>query len=632
MTRRRSKASVTTPSVVVDGVTVELRDDALLGVGGEGRVYRVDSPDGRPSALKLFHPIDSALKAGARSAAEAERRQRLAKLAAFPRDLPAAVVAPEQLVFDRAGEVVGYRMPLVEGGHELLRLSHRHWREGVLPNQQVFELFRHLFVTLDALHRRGVVVGDLNDGNGLFRPRERTVALIDADSMQLPGHPCRVFHERFIDPLLFDADLGSGDAYSPESDWYAFAVLLFASLLYVHPYGGVHPKLPTLRRRAEAQVSALNNDVTLPRVALDPRALGGELYDYFESMFDGGRRGVFPARLLEATWRRCDGCQAEYLGASCPRCRRQVSVAPQPVVQVLDHGRCRGTVVATTAGRFVDAQLSLGRLCWVTAEGSALRREDGKRVLEQPLEPGMRVAIAGAATWIGYGGHVVRVEGEVPRERLHASSGLFGETLFDASATLGCVVARDSALIATPTERRLGSVIARQCWMRVGERLGAGFYRAGTALVLFVFEGIRPMATALLAHNGGRIVDASCVFEAGSGERLLLGLASELGGRRQHALFLLDHRGALLGSRCGHPDEEPFLASIRGKALAAGRVLSSSDEGLQLLGIRDGQLGVERQFVDTKPFLDAETRLLPGPNGTLYLHNYRELVQLALMP
>ncbi len=135
-----------------------------------------------------------------------------------------------------------------------------------MPNARVMALFRSLHATVKALHARSVVVGDLNDGNVVVTTgADADAFVIDADSMQLGGLPCAVAHERFLDPRLYGTSLVDGPAFSVDNDRYAFRVLLFQSLLGVHPYGGTHPKLPTLLRRAEARHTILRDDVIVPR-------------------------------------------------------------------------------------------------------------------------------------------------------------------------------------------------------------------------------------------------------------------------------------------------------------------------------------------------------------------------------
>jgi hypothetical protein len=54
---------------------------------------------------------------------------------------------------------------------------------------------------------------------------------------------------------------GMQRTFTPDNDWYAFAVLLFRSLTLVHPYGGVDPELSTLPRRAAARRSVFSPQV-----------------------------------------------------------------------------------------------------------------------------------------------------------------------------------------------------------------------------------------------------------------------------------------------------------------------------------------------------------------------------------
>src|SRR5687767_6587026 len=131
-------------TVFLGGKPHRLDDKDLLGQGGEGRVYR--SGD---RAIKIF-------------LAPSDERGR--KLRAFP----------------------------------AFRMAQRKWREATMRAGDVLRIYGEVAQTVAQLHARGVVVGDLNDGNVvLTRTSAFTPWLIDADSMQLPGHPCVVAHERF---------------------------------------------------------------------------------------------------------------------------------------------------------------------------------------------------------------------------------------------------------------------------------------------------------------------------------------------------------------------------------------------------------------------------------------------------
>lgn len=615
--------------VKLSGKTIRLQPKNLLGVGGEARVYAHGD-----RALKIFHPIDSALSGSALRREEALRELRRQKIESFPRPLPLAVIAPQDVVYDEKGaRMVGYAMRRLEDAHDLLHLSRRSWREGVVSNQQVVALFRNLYLTLEILHRRGVVVGDLNDGNVMLTlgggPR---ALLIDADSMQFAQFPCVMAHERFLDPRLYGVDLAAQPAFDATTDWYAFSVLLFSSLLYVHPYGGVHPTLPTLLRRAEARISVLDGSVTRPRAAADPAVLPDALLEHFRQTFDRDLRGVFPAALLELCWARCKACGLEHARPACPACRTSVGArkapppAPLAAPATIIQGRCRATTIERTRGRILFATIQ-GKLRYLLEEDGVVRREDGSRVLEQDIVPQMRFAIAGSSTWIGLGERLVRVQHEACVERARTTT-FFGAPAFDANAN-ACFRVQEDTLVECHSDRRFGQVLGGQTWLRVDSSLGFGFYRAGLLMVGFLFDPHRPGLRMIdLPAVDGHLVDASATFDH---DRVLLGIASEKAGKRRHTLMLIDRSGRVLGSLAGAPEESPLLQSIDGKALLSGALVMATESGLMRVGVEaSGRLVEERIFADTQRFVGADVALLPGPAHSIYVVNTQAITQLTL--
>ncbi len=345
------------------GHGLKLNDKNLLGIGGEARVYRW-----RNLAVKILHPIDPKLAGAEKSRARKMRAAKIEKIRDFPRNLPPQVVAPMDLVTDRAGHPLGYTMPMVPGAEDLFLLSRRRWREGVFSNATVTELFREIHGVVGKIHSSGAVIGDLNDANILFAGTRPW--FIDADSMQFGRHLCTVAHERFLDPILYGADLTRGPVFTWDTDWYSFSVLLFSSLLYVHPYGGVHKVHKTLLRRAEARHSILRPDVNYPKAATPFSILPDDLLHWFEGLFDKKQRDLFPAGLLEIAWNSCS-CGAEHARAACPLC----GAGRKPVVReaVRFHGKCRETVIFRCRGRILEAVVQ-GNLKILYQEGDSVRR------------------------------------------------------------------------------------------------------------------------------------------------------------------------------------------------------------------------------------------------------------------
>ncbi|MEO6576479.1 MAG: hypothetical protein ABIP89_21695, partial [Polyangiaceae bacterium] len=252
---------------MIGGDRVDLGNATLLGTGGEGTVY-----GWKGRAVKIFHPIAQGLTAKEEATQTTALAAKIEKIRAFPSPLPGCVAAPIELVRTDHGDVAGFVMNAVAGGTEALRLGQRRWREGRVSNAGVVEIMKDAHATLRALHARGIVVGDLNDGNIIVSAKNKA-HFIDCDSMQFGIHRCVVGHERFLDPRLYGVDLMARQAFSDGTDWYAFAVMLFTSLLYVHPYGGQHPTHRTLLRRAEARHSVFRSDVTYPKAGAHFRIL-----------------------------------------------------------------------------------------------------------------------------------------------------------------------------------------------------------------------------------------------------------------------------------------------------------------------------------------------------------------------
>lgn len=592
--------------LMLAGRRVTVTDAELLGEGGEARVFRCGA-----LALKIFHEVDPTQPAAVR--ARADKLRKLERLLRLARGLPDAVVAPQGLVTDDRGETLGYAMPLVDRAEPFSRLSSRRWRDGVLTNEGVLALHAALAQVLRALHAASVVVGDLNDGNVLFRDTRAFV--IDADSLQLPGLPCVVGHERFLDPRLYGVDLAAAQGFDEGTDWYAFAVSLFASLLYVHPFGGTHATLGTLLRRAEARHSVLRPDVTLPRLAAPPRTLPDVALDYFERTFERDARQPPPDELLRLRWTRCT-CGVEHARAVCPECHALGPLITRPVLRV--RGRCTARTAFATSGRVLTAA-SQGGLRYVVDDGARVLREDGSVVLPASAPDAVRFAIAGRSTWVlRASGAAERIDAGRPVER--ASTALrHGAPVFAAGAS---VVYRQERewLVEQGSGLRVGQVLDGQTWLWTGERLGLGFYRVGGRTVAFLVQvgraGLRNLDGVAWA---GRVVDAEAVFDA---EHALLSVASEAGGVELVQRWLFDGRGQLLGRSSG---------GQRGRAaLLAGRVLLGTDAGLLALRLDSGHLVEAASFPDTQPFVGAEDELLPQPDGSIYVVGTREILHLSL--
>lgn len=576
--------------VYLSGAPVKLSDADLLGEGGEARVYRHAG-----TALKLFHQPSPT---------------KLQKLAAFPRGLPSSVIAPGAAVHDAKGHVVGYQMRWVGGAHDFSRLASRKTRPSL---NDVTALFTRLHEVVVALHGADVRVGDFNDGNVLFV--DATPYLIDADSMQFGGFACEVGHERFLDPRLYGVDLTIAPRFTDGSDWYAFAVLLFQSLLSVHPFGGTHPKLATLLRRAEARHSVLRSDVLVPRLAASPKVLPDDLLHWFHATFEKDERQVFPPRLLQLPWTQCT-CGTEHARAVCPECK---TLGPTVTRQVLrSRGRCTARTAFETRGRVLAAAMQ-GGLRYLVEEDGLLRREDGTLIASSCVGSRRVAALAGAVTWLAdEEGRVEKWQGDRLVERAKTETRNGWPVL---AASLGGAWRQEEAwLIEQTAGTRAGQVLEGQTWLWAGERLGLGFYRAGGVTVPFILRagkaGLKQLAGVTWS---GRVIDAHAVFDA---RHALLSVICDDAGRDVVHRWLFDEDGALIAQSHG---------GVSGNAaLLNGRVVLATDGGLVAMRADGGHLIEAMQFPDSQPFVSAGDELLPNSDGSLFIVGARDITQLSL--
>lgn len=341
--------------VVIDGKKIKLDNRDVIGMGGEATVFKYNG-----QALKLYRAPDNT------------RDKKLRALIPRAASLPNTVIAPQNIVLDNRGrQALGFTMRLLDTGYvEVRQLSSKKHRAMTgLTTRDVARIFIHAAQTLNVIHNSGMIVGDFNDLNVMYRGDE--VVYIDVDSFQFDNHPCMVGTEAFLDPLLYNLNLAAHPHFTTDNDWYSFAVLLFKSLLLTHPYGGVHPAITLLPYRAQQRISVFHPDVQYPRIAYPPEVLSDDLAQVFEHWFSQGKRGVFPAQILmdyALTLMECPSCHEIYPAhrSRCPHCSAVIPTAALPEANV--------RTIFTTPGDFVAWHIT-------SAGGRFIAHEQGKAML-----------------------------------------------------------------------------------------------------------------------------------------------------------------------------------------------------------------------------------------------------------
>ena len=621
--------------VFINGRPVTLKPDQAIGKGGEADVYDI----GQGLALKLFKPPDHpdfAFSPELQKAALERLAEHQRKLRDFPRGLPERVVTPVDLATDRpGGSIVGYTMRLLPAAEVLLRYGEPSFRQHGVRSDAVVAVFRDLHATVTQLHRARVVVGDFNDLNVLVSGARAW--LIDADSFQFGPYLTRVFTERFVDPLLCDPALDRVLLCRPhngDSDWYAFVVMLFRSLLMVDPYGGVYkPKDPSRKvphaARPLCRITVFDPEVVYPKPAARYDILPDALLQHFHQVFKKDARGEFPVKLLEGlVWSRCPACGAEHARPACPLCAHAVAAPVREVVHV--RGQVRVTEILRTRGLIVHAAVSGGHLRWLVHEGDAFKREDGRTVLSGQPDPAMRFALAPAMTWVGRGPRLIGLSDRAP-PRSEAVDACAGAPQFAWEAG-SLYWLRDGRLLRddVPGPETVGEVLPRQTAFWMGPAFGLGFYRAGQLTVAFVFKaGSRGINDSVpLPPLSGQIVSMNCAFAQ---DRCWLFLTMQDAGRLCVRIMVVRADGTLEARESLKADEVEWLAGVKGACAAGKMLLVPTDEGLVRLELDRGSIVKTRTFPDTEPFVDANSRLLLAPDG-LYVVRPQSIVRLVVNP
>lgn len=624
--------------VLLNGRRLSLNPRSVIGQGGEADVYDI----GGGIALKLYktstHPEfhHQPLEQRAANSRLRTQQRKLPDLLRLAPKLPGRLVVPQTLVYDRSGQsIAGYTMPLIQPAEVLHRYSDRGWRQNGIPSERLPIVFRDLHRTIIAAHQAGFVFGDLTDLNILVKDAEAYA--IDVDSGQFGPYPCQLFSQKYVDPLLCQPGihrLQLVKTMSPNSDWYAYAVMFMECLLYVHPYGGVYrPKAKNAALIHDARplqrVTIFHPEVVYPKPALPLDVLPDELREYFQQVFVKDRREVFSPKILDNLhWRKCSQCGLEHGRAVCPQCKQQ---APAAVVQRLTvRGQVTARQVFRTSGTILFAAKHHGEIIWLYHEAGAFRREGNKVILHGDLDPSMRFRLRGADTMIGSRGLLVTLRDSevISQDPVDSYRQL---PVFDANdhhrywLSQGRLL-RDDQFGSFP----VGAVLQGQTLFWVGPQFGFGYSHAGQVQMAFTFDAERRGMNdrVLLPRMNGQPIDSTCVFGS---ERAWFFQSAQDHGRTINRCTVITPAGEIVATAETTAGDGSWLGTIRGKMAVGQSLLAATDEGIVRVEIVNGHPEVVRTFPDTEPFVDAAVHLFPMVNGLAVVGRHT-ITTLTLSP
>ncbi|MEI6835868.1 MAG: hypothetical protein WCK59_03460 [Candidatus Falkowbacteria bacterium] len=619
--------------VNIGATAITLDPSKVIGKGGEADIYDI----GNNRVLKLFKQPSHTDYEGLlleQQAANLRLTEHQLKLPAFPKNLPAKVIAPRELATDtRNQKIVGYVMPFIYPAEVLLRYGERSFREGGISDQVIIEVFKDLHQLILGVHQANAVIGDFNDLNVLVKGSE--TYLIDADSMQFGQFYCRLFTGKFVDPLLCDPNSHSPKLIKPHNlfgDWYSYNIMLMQSLLYVGPYGGIHKpngNKPRINNDARPlkRMTVFNSEVRYPKPARPFQILPDDLLQYFHQVFEKDKRGIFPLNLLsDLRWTKCNKCGAEHARKVCPEC----NVAVESVKEVIT-ATVTARKIFETNGRIIFADNQDGRLIWLYNQDGHYYREDKGIVSDGNPDPYTRYRLSGIRTIMAKGNQAAIFEpAKIPVSLTVESYGQLpliaanGQSVFYiTNGQLGRMSELDSSYF-----ERIGDVLSNQTLFWVGPKFGFGFYRAGQMSQYFVFSalGHNLNDSVKLPQLRGQLIDSTCVFGA---NRIWFLVSTRASGNTINRCYLMDENGNYLASTETPEGDGSWLGTIRGKCAAGKFLLAATDDGIVRIEPDSDKLIVTKEFPDTARFVDANSNLFPGKDGLMIVKS-KEIWSLSL--
>ncbi|MFN9362334.1 MAG: hypothetical protein ACK596_18115 [Pseudanabaena sp.] len=614
---------------------VKLNLKSVIGKGGEADIYDI----GNGKVLKLFKPANHAdyeLLPQEQLAATARIALHQQKLRVFPQNLPARVIKPETLATDKQGtNILGYTMPFLQNTVTLLKYSDRNYRStNGISQQFVTNLFRDLHNTVLQVHQANVTIGDFNDLNLLVSQNQ--VNLIDADSFQFGQFPCQVFTARFVDPILCDRNANQlilTSSHNPDSDWYAFTVMLMQSLLYVDPYGGVYkPKSPASQiphsARPLQRITVFHPDVRYPKPAIPYKVLSDDLLHHFHNCFEKDWRGDFPKPLLESMrWTRCNQCGIEHLRTSCPICRPS-PLAPLPLGEGNKMGSktCKIRQVFQTEGVILHAVLQNNSLYYLYHDRNEFKREDNAVLLSGELDANIQFAIFGKSTIVtkkgdGQGKAITLTKGQPPNA---IAADLIRANSFSRYWIGNGQLLRDGKL----GNEYIGDILEGQTQFWIGEIFGFGFYRAGSLSVAFTFDAMRSgiRDRVQLPPIRGELIDANCVF---SDRICWFFTATQEQGKIIHRVSVLRDTSELVATLVAQKGDIAWLDHFHGCSAISNWLFVPTDEGIARVEVQNGQIMITKTFPETEPYVDSGCSLIVASQGIYVIHS-QKILQLQL--
>lgn len=350
----------------IAGHVVMLDEEKALYQGAEGRLFRVPGLKGK--LVKVYkteadYPGNDPNSARLREMAKKRGLHLRKKLEVLPK-LPKGVVGPKGVILEGEDFVRGIVMREITNAYSLSEIVNPEWRKKQKDLQKwVTKFFTKLHKLLLAIHKRGIILGDLKPANILVY-QDRPY-IIDIESAAFGGFPATGFTWEYADPLWVGSPLRYAAALPPPppelpesfedcddiedededddyyydddeiekrrrwreymraqkaapavsaemhigqptmlNDWYSFAIIYFEGRTGISPFSGMYfpPEGKEAVEEAERPlkgISVLHENVVLPRNGKALEVLNSTERTYFKRILQKKLRTIFNLALIK---------------------------------------------------------------------------------------------------------------------------------------------------------------------------------------------------------------------------------------------------------------------------------------------------------------------------------------------
>lgn len=196
------------------------------------------------------------------------------------------VIVPQDIVLDMKNNVVGYTMKYLKDTYVLGQLFAKAFRvrNNITPDA-IFHLIRNMQKRIEQIHKKNILLVDLNELNFLVDQKFKEIFFIDVNSYQTKSYKATAIMDSIRDRHC------KNNKFSEGTDWFSFAILSFQLFIGMHPFKGRHNTLKTLDERMLGNMPIINPTVTYPKGACQPfDVIPANYMQWYKAVFEEGKR------------------------------------------------------------------------------------------------------------------------------------------------------------------------------------------------------------------------------------------------------------------------------------------------------------------------------------------------------